>query len=259
MTMIRACDHCRNVMIHWTCYNPTTKSMRQVNLNGQLQTFQEGLKMYLKKCCLYAYHFGSPDNMSHSTQQNVSLQLRTNNHKYVNIDNEYFEVFELPNKRVQIIDDPNSSFNPEKIKITRNIYYHSYHNPYKILTKSSYEKERKKIDNQKLKQKNSELSSESCSPQTTQYVYMIQERTAVVSNQSIYKIGRTEQSNFDRFKGYTKGYKILLHMVCDDCKISERAIMDLFKTKYRQVEEYGSEYFEGDYKEMIKDIANIVS
>lgn len=91
-----------------------------------------------------------------------------------------------------------------------------------------------------------------------EYIYMIQERTAVVSNQPIYKIGRTSQSNFERFKQYGKGYKILLHVVCNNCIAKELEVINLFKTKYLQVTEYGNEYFHGDYKSMIKDIMNLL-
>jgi hypothetical protein len=93
---------------------------------------------------------------------------------------------------------------------------------------------------------------------TLEYVYLLQERTAVALNKPVYKIGRTNQSNFERFKGYHKGYKILLHVVCNDCKDIEQKIIDLFIINYNHYTEYGNEYFEGDYKSMIKDIFSLV-
>jgi hypothetical protein len=91
-----------------------------------------------------------------------------------------------------------------------------------------------------------------------EYVYLLQERTAVALNKPIYKIGRTNQPNFERFKGYHKGYKILLHVVCNDCKDIEQKIIDLFIKNYNHYTEYGNEYFEGNYKSMIKDIFSLV-
>ena len=93
---------------------------------------------------------------------------------------------------------------------------------------------------------------------TLEYVYLLQERTAVALNKPIYKIGRTNQSNFERFKGYHKGYKILLHVACNNCKDIERKIIELFIINYNHYTEYGNEYFEGNYKSMIKDIFSLV-
>ena len=47
---------------------------------------------------------------------------------------------------------------------------------------------------------------------------------------------------------------LLLHIKCDDCDCNEKDIIKLFKTKYKHRKEIGNEYFEGDSKEMIKDI-----
>ena len=91
-----------------------------------------------------------------------------------------------------------------------------------------------------------------------QYIYLIQERTAVAINKPIYKIGRTSQLNFERFKSYGKGYKILLHVVCDNCIDIETKLINSFKYKYIHRNDYGNEYFEGDYKLMIKDIFEAV-
>lgn len=54
------------------------------------------------------------------------------------------------------------------------------------------------------------------------------------------------------------GSEVMLHITCNDCDLTERAIIDLFKTKYKLIDEYGSEYFEGDQDQMIKDICDLV-
>lgn len=93
---------------------------------------------------------------------------------------------------------------------------------------------------------------------TLEYVYLLQERSAVELNKPVYKIGRTNQSNFEIFKGYHKGYKLLLHVVCNNCKDIEQKIINMFIKNYNHYTEYGNEYFEGDYKSMIKDIFSLI-
>ena len=87
-------------------------------------------------------------------------------------------------------------------------------------------------------------------------IYLLQEREFINSNENIYKIGRTKQANIQRFNQYPKGSKLLLHIVCDDCDILETELIRDFKNKYIHRKDIGNEYFEGDYKEMIKDIYN---
>lgn len=260
MPMIQACDHCRNVSSFWNRYHPSKTELRSISINAQLCVYRDGMKSYVKVCCLYSYYFGNVDMMSTVTQQNIPHQLKIKSCKYVITENSSFQVYELQIKQSEKINDPNTSFTPEKIEVTRSIYTYPSTESYKILSKAAFEKEEKKKEVLKLKAQIAvESKLASCDDARTEYVYLIQERTAVVANQPIYKIGRTGQNNFDRFKGYAKGYKILLHVICDDCKNAERLIMDTFKSKYRQADEYGSEYFEGDCKKMIADIMHAIS
>ena len=90
-------------------------------------------------------------------------------------------------------------------------------------------------------------------------IYLLQEREFINSNENIYKIGRTKQANIQRFNQYPKGSKLLLHIVCDDCDILETELIRDFKNKYIHRKDIGNEYFEGDYKEMIKDIYNKIT
>jgi hypothetical protein len=124
-------------------------------------------------------------------------------------------------------------------------------------TKKHIENESKNNTNNKVKNPLDEFKLKE-DIKTLEYVYLLQERTAVALNKQIYKIGRTNQSNFERFKGYHKGYKILLHVVCNDCKDIEQKIIDLFIKNYNHYTEYGNEYFEGNYKSMIKDIFSLI-
>jgi hypothetical protein len=91
-----------------------------------------------------------------------------------------------------------------------------------------------------------------------QYIYLLQEREFVKTGELIYKIGRTKKEHYTRFNQYPNGSILLLHIKCDDCDCNEKDIIKLFKTKYKHRKEIGNEYFEGDSKEMMKDIFNVV-
>ena len=87
-----------------------------------------------------------------------------------------------------------------------------------------------------------------------EYIYLIQLREFVNSNQNIYKIGRTKQSNTKRFNTYPKNSKLFLLISVQDCIRIEKLIITYFKLKYIQRKDIGNEYFEGDHCIMIDDI-----
>ena len=90
------------------------------------------------------------------------------------------------------------------------------------------------------------------------YIYLIKLREFVKSNENIYKIGRTSKINYTRFKQYPKDSILLFQMICNDCKKMEKQLIVLFKHKFIQKKEIGTEYFQGDYISMITDIANAI-
>lgn len=92
----------------------------------------------------------------------------------------------------------------------------------------------------------------------TQYVYLIQEREFINSNQPIYKIGKTKQINNLRFNSYPKGSRLLSQLCCKDCDETERQIISLFDKKYKRHIEIGREFYEGEYRNMILDIIDII-
>ncbi len=90
------------------------------------------------------------------------------------------------------------------------------------------------------------------------FIYIIKIREFVNNNQNIYKIGRTTQDNLKRFNNYPKGSILLYYFYCDDCKIIENNIIQLFKKLFIQKKELGNEYFEGDIYLMMIEIAKII-
>lgn len=93
----------------------------------------------------------------------------------------------------------------------------------------------------------------------TEHIYLLQEREFINTGQKIYKPGRTKQEDNNRFKGYPKGSNILVLLTCSNCEMFERMIKILFKKKYKQCTEIGTEYFKGDWMKMRDDMYTLVS
>ena len=85
----------------------------------------------------------------------------------------------------------------------------------------------------------------------TNYIYLLQEREFIKTNEKIYKVGMTQKENFQRFNQYPKGSVLLFQIICHDCKNMEVQVIKQFKEKFIQRKDIGSEYFEGNYKSMI--------
>ena len=89
-------------------------------------------------------------------------------------------------------------------------------------------------------------------------IYLLIEREFLKSNLPIYKIGRSSQENDKRIKQYPKGSRLICLINVEDSKFMEKEIISLFKHKYVQRRDIGSEYFEGNYVMMRKDIFDMV-
>ncbi len=53
---------------------------------------------------------------------------------------------------------------------------------------------------------------------------------------------------------YPKGSRLILQLICNDCKILEKNIISKFKELYIQRTDIGTEYFEGNVDNMIDNI-----
>jgi hypothetical protein len=93
-----------------------------------------------------------------------------------------------------------------------------------------------------------------------QYIYLLKEREFINANQEVYKVGRTKQENQTRFKQYPKGSVLYFQMICNNCNTIEKKVLGLFKEKeiFNHRKDIGSEYFEGDYNEMISIIYSTI-
>jgi len=89
-------------------------------------------------------------------------------------------------------------------------------------------------------------------------IYLLIEREFIRLKEQVFKIGRTKQENNKRFNSYPKGSELLLQVKCPNCVIVESHLIQMFKIKYTQCKQYGTEYFEGDPEAMIDDIMIVV-
>lgn len=78
------------------------------------------------------------------------------------------------------------------------------------------------------------------------YIYLIQVREFVANNEPTYKIGKTTQEPFERFKGYPSGSKVCLIIGVHDCHSLEKEIIQDFHKIFVFRKEYGNETFSGD-------------
>ena len=92
------------------------------------------------------------------------------------------------------------------------------------------------------------------------YFYIIHEREFVRSGEQTFKIGKTGQNPpWKRLSAYPKDSELILLIKVPNKDIFENKIISIFKKKYRQMLEYGNEYFRGDIDEMVKDVHNLTS
>jgi hypothetical protein len=89
-----------------------------------------------------------------------------------------------------------------------------------------------------------------------QYVYLIQTEEFVISGEPVYKIGKTKQLNYTRFKQYDRGSIQLYQSICKNCDDMEKKIIALFNSKYER--HRGKEYFKGNPDDMLDDISELV-
>ena len=81
--------------------------------------------------------------------------------------------------------------------------------------------------------------------------YLIHTRECFRLKEEIYKIGRSHDLD-TRVRQYAKGSKILCLISCENSIQCEKDLITLFKIHFKQIKEYGSEYFEGSKELMMK-------
>lgn len=238
------CDNCCNL-------NIVMYSNDSVNINGSLIYYTNDLKTYIKKCCLLRYYTGN-NKLESKFEERLLNNIKYSNQKkqaYIKLINRMetiIPVYEFNFVEKEIINHPDDHTNKYKIQINRYMIICKSNEQYIFTTKIQYNKFNKQFQSNMLVD------------EIFEYIYLLKDRTAVRSSEEVYKIGKIKQSNLNRFKSYPKGINILLLIKCDNCSLVEKKIMYLFKQKYIHNRDYGNEYFNGNPKEMITDILNII-
>ena len=88
-------------------------------------------------------------------------------------------------------------------------------------------------------------------------LYLMHTREFIKSEEKIYKLGRSFTLD-NRVKQYPKKSKIICMVNCENSILCEKELIKLFKGKFIQKLDYGTEYFEGDKKLMIREIFNFI-
>jgi len=85
------------------------------------------------------------------------------------------------------------------------------------------------------------------------YVYLVQVPEAKGTNR--YKFGSSKKDDNSRINSYKKGVHVVLKHPCDDPIGVEKKVLELLSKKHKLYT--GKEHFEGDIKEMVRDIETI--
>jgi hypothetical protein len=88
-------------------------------------------------------------------------------------------------------------------------------------------------------------------------LYLIQEREFIKMKEDVYKFGRTENIS-QRITQYPKGSKLLFAIKITDEKLAENELLKKLSIEFKSRPDIGREYFQGDYKSMMRTIFEYV-
>lgn len=91
------------------------------------------------------------------------------------------------------------------------------------------------------------------------YLYIIKTRESIRMNEDIYKIGCTSDI-IRRYKQYPKGSRIFYTIINNNYKNVEKKWIKILNNNKFLInrKDMGKEYYEGDYKELINELSNII-
>lgn len=89
------------------------------------------------------------------------------------------------------------------------------------------------------------------------YIYLLREREFMKTNESIYKIGRTNQCFITRFKQYPKNSQLELVIKVNNSIVVENVLKKTLTKKFIKRKDIGDEYYEGCIKEIKKTVFSI--
>lgn len=175
----------------------------------------------------YEYH------INRKYKCNGEININKNNPKEENIENKIIEKLEAKLEE---------KFN-EKDKLMNKLLENNFNISNLVQTLVNKNK------NEEIKEKQEKLNVCGC-------IYLIRTREYLVQDKNIYKVGKTSNNLYERLGKYGKGGEVIFSISVEQSKLDEieKKIIKLFKTKFVQKKDIGTEYFEGDKIAMIKEM-----
>jgi len=113
--------------------------------------------------------------------------------------------------------------------------------------------------NERIIRENERLKAENLTGPLEKFdggLYLVQTARFLQAKENVYKIGRSER--FDRrLHGYEKGYRVVYFCLCADHVAAEVKLKQIFRERFTQRVDIGTEYFEGDIDCMIMEIQKL--
>ena len=236
---------CDKIKINIECkicnlkFNCQSEKNRHEKTQNHINKLNNEIKPTLEcTVCKVGFNCKTEQNRHGKTKKHINKLNNTNfnynikkNIDNINLENENVELKEintiLENKNIKLENE-----NIELMEIIKNL-----ENEFNLL---------KQLSNNQLI--------------TNEYIYIVHERTFVLTNVNIYKIGKTKNIK-NRMNNYTKGSVLLFTIPCTDSNKLEKIILNYLKQndKYIQVKDYGNEYFACDINHLINDIHILVN
>ena len=90
-------------------------------------------------------------------------------------------------------------------------------------------------------------------------VYILKLREHIRHPEDIFKVGRTTKPMSHRLAGYPKGAIVMKSFSCYHSIKAEKNLLEAFRDRFTPAIDYGSEYFRGNFHEMLKLMQDIVN
>jgi hypothetical protein len=217
-------------------------------------------KNFTRKQC-YQAHINRKYSCILTENFNTNLELEENNKQYEENNKELTEKNKLYEDKIKQLEDRiNNLENDKKLYKENNKQLEDRINNLESVNKTLNNLLDKfiKTNNKNTKDNNDDIKIK----MTEGYVYIIRECDFVRLNENIYKIGRTAKINpEDRFQKYRKGTEIIGFFKVNDSIECENKIIKCFSNhnNIKKMGEYGKEYFQGNKKELLNEMLQIVT
>ena len=90
------------------------------------------------------------------------------------------------------------------------------------------------------------------------YIYVIYTREFLKHQEHVYKVGKTKNI-MGRLRQYPRGSKLLFAQYVHDCDILENLVINYLSKIFKVRTEIGTEYFEGDVLEILKEVQTVLA